>query len=49
MKLTAENKYQLLRQISLQIRDTLDLDEILNQLLDMIQATVSYDAAGILS
>ncbi len=47
MKLTAENKYQLLRQISLQIRDTLDLDEILNQLLDMIQSTVSYDAAGI--
>ncbi|MBK7177245.1 MAG: SpoIIE family protein phosphatase [Chloroflexi bacterium] len=47
MKLTAENKYQLLRQISLQIRDTLDLDEILNQLLDMIQTTVSYDAAGI--
>lgn len=47
MELTAETKYQLLQQISLEIRDTLDLDEILNKLLDMIQTIVNYDAAGI--
>ncbi len=47
MKLTAETKYQLLQQIAHEIRDTLDLDEILNHLLDMIQSIVAYDAAGI--
>lgn len=47
MELTAETKYQLLQQISHEIRDTLDLDEILNQLLDMLQAIVNYDAAGV--
>ena len=46
-ELTPETKYQLLQQISHEIRDTLDLDEILNQLLDMLQAIVNYDAAGV--
>ncbi len=47
MELTAETKYQLLSQISHEIRDTLDLDEILNHLLDMVASIVRYDAAGI--
>ena len=47
MELTAETKYQLLAQISHEIRDTLDLDEILNHLLDMVGSIVQYDAAGI--
>ncbi|NIO56171.1 MAG: SpoIIE family protein phosphatase [Candidatus Latescibacteria bacterium] len=47
MELTAETKYQLLLQISHKIRDTLDLDEILNHLLDMVQSVIDYDAAGI--
>jgi sigma-B regulation protein RsbU (phosphoserine phosphatase) len=47
MQLTAETKYQLLAQISHEIRDTLDLDEILNHLLDMVRSIVLYDAAGI--
>jgi len=47
MELTAENKYQLLAQISHSIRDTLDLDEILNHLLDMVRSVLDYDAAGI--
>ena len=45
--LTAETKYQLLQKIANLTRDTLDLDEILNQLLDQVQAVVDYDAAGI--
>jgi sigma-B regulation protein RsbU (phosphoserine phosphatase) len=47
MELTAETKYQLLAQISHEIRDTLDLDEILSHLLDMVGSIVQYDAAGI--
>lgn len=47
MKLTDENKYQLLQQISQEIRDTLDLDEILNRFLDMIKTVIDYDAAGV--
>lgn len=46
-ELTAETKYQLLQQISHEIRDTLDLDEILNHLLDMLQTIIHYDAAGV--
>ena len=47
MNLTGEKKYQLLLEISQKIRDTLDLDEIMEHLLDTIQAVVDYDAAGI--
>jgi len=47
MELTAEVKYRLLAQISHEIRNTLDLDEILNHLLDMVQSVLEYDAAGV--
>jgi sigma-B regulation protein RsbU (phosphoserine phosphatase) len=47
MELTAETKYRLLTRISHEIRDTLDLDEILNHLLDMVHSVLDYDAAGI--
>jgi len=45
--LTAEAKYELLRNISYQIRDTLDLDKILNHLLDAVRTLIDYDAGGI--
>ncbi len=47
IQLTAEAKYRLLRDISYQIRDTLDLKVILNQLLDEVYKILPYDAAGI--
>ena len=47
MDLTAEMKYQLLLEISQKVRDTLDLDSILNQILDILQNILPYDAAGI--
>jgi len=47
IELTAEIKYQLLRDISHKIRDTLDLDRILNLLLDLLFQVIDYDAAGI--
>lgn len=46
-ELTAESKVQLLLQIFYAIRDTLDLDEILNQLMDNLRTVLPYDAAGI--
>jgi len=46
-KLSAEQKYQLLREISLKIKGTFDLDIILNQLLDTLNTVMKYDAAGI--
>ena len=46
-ELSFEEKYRLLRDISNKIRNTLDLDEILNHLLDSLQAVIHYDAAGI--
>jgi sigma-B regulation protein RsbU (phosphoserine phosphatase) len=45
--LDAETKYRLLARVSHEIRDTLDLDEILNHLLDMVNSVMEYDAAGI--
>ncbi len=45
--LTAEAKYEILREISFRIRDTFDLDEILNHLLDTVKTVLDYDAAGI--
>ena len=45
--LDAETKYRLLARISQEIRDTLDLNEILNHLLDMVNSVMEYDAAGI--
>lgn len=46
-KLTSQRKYQLLLQISQQTRDTFDLEQILNVLLDEVQLLVDYDAAAI--
>ena len=46
-ELTAETKYELLKQISFKIRDTLELDVILNQLLDLLEPVMQYDAAGV--
>jgi GAF domain-containing protein len=47
IRLTAAAKYRLLRDISYRIRDTLDLEEILNHLLDTVHQILPYDAAGI--
>jgi sigma-B regulation protein RsbU (phosphoserine phosphatase) len=47
MNLTAEQKYQLLLEIAQKTRDTLDLDEIMNHILDTIRPVVDYDAAGV--
>jgi len=47
IQLTADAKYQLLREISYKIRDTLDLKVILNHLLDTVHQILPYDAAGI--
>ena len=47
MELTIENKYQLILDIQHKVRDTLDLDEILEQLLDSVNVVLEYDAAGI--
>jgi len=47
MKLISERKYQLLIEILHKLRDTLDLDEILEHLLDSIKTVVEYDAGGI--
>jgi len=45
--LSAEQKYELLRDISTRIRGTFDLQEILNHLLDAVRTIIDYDAAGI--
>jgi hypothetical protein len=45
-ELSAEDKYQLLRDISFKIKDTLDLNVILNLLLDSLKTVIDYDAAG---
>ena len=47
MQLTDEKKYHLLLEIAHKVRDTLDLDEIMEHLLDTIKTVVEYDAAGI--
>ena len=47
MKLTPKRKYQLLLDISQKVRDTLDLDEIMEHLLDIVKSVYAYDAAGI--
>lgn len=46
-RLTSQRKFQLLLQISQQTRDTFDLEQILNILLDEVKLLVDYDAAGI--
>jgi len=46
-ELSSEEKYQLLRDISFKIKDTLDLNVILNHLLDSLKTVINYDAAGI--
>jgi serine phosphatase RsbU (regulator of sigma subunit) len=45
--LSVEARYNLLLEILQKLRDTLDLDIILNHLLDSIQVFLDYDAAGI--
>jgi phosphoserine phosphatase RsbU/P len=45
--LPIDQKYQLLLEISRRVRETLDLDEILEHLLDVVKSVVDYDAAGI--
>jgi sigma-B regulation protein RsbU (phosphoserine phosphatase) len=45
--LIAETMYKLVAVFWVEIRDTLDLDKILNYLLDMVRSVVEYDAAGI--
>jgi phosphoserine phosphatase RsbU/P len=47
MKLSLEKKYQLILDISHKVRDTLDLDEIMDHLLDSVKLVLEYDAAGI--
>ncbi len=47
MKLTPKQKYQLLLDISHKVRDTLDLDEIMEHLLEVVKNVYAYDAAGI--
>jgi sigma-B regulation protein RsbU (phosphoserine phosphatase) len=47
MYLTDKKKYQLLFEVSHEVRDTLDLDEIMGHLLDTVKTVVNYDAAGI--
>lgn len=46
-QLTPEKKYQLILEISQKVRDTLDLDEIMEHLLDTVENVLEYDAAGI--
>lgn len=46
-RLTAETKYELLKEISNKMRDTLELDEILNNLLDALKNIIKHDASGI--
>lgn len=46
-ELSAEDKYQLLRDISFKIKDTLDLNTILSLLLESLKTVMDYDAAGI--
>jgi phosphoserine phosphatase RsbU/P len=46
-ELTLEKKYQLILDIQHKVRDTLDLDVILEHLLDMLKVVLEYDAAGI--
>lgn len=46
-QLTAGTKYEILREISFRIRNTFDLNEILNHLLDTVATVIPYDAAGI--
>jgi len=47
LELSAEEKYQLLRDISFKVKDTLDLNIILNLLLDALKTVIDYNAAGI--
>ena len=45
--LSVEDKYRLLREISIKIKDIFDLNEILRVLLDLLKTVIDYDAAGI--
>lgn len=45
--LSCERKYDVIIEVSQRIRETLDLEEILQHLLDSLRQIVDYDAAGI--
>ncbi|MFN2245844.1 MAG: PP2C family protein-serine/threonine phosphatase [Candidatus Promineifilaceae bacterium] len=45
--LTTETRYQLLLQISHKVRNTLDVDETLNLILDTLETVLDCDAVGI--
>lgn len=45
--LSVDRRYQLLLEISHRVRETLNLDEILEHLLDVAHSVLRYDAAGI--
>ncbi len=46
-ELTGDLKYELLKEISFKMRDTFDLDKILDHIIDTLKKIVNYDAAGI--
>lgn len=45
--LSAERRYELLLSLSSRVRSTLNLDEVLEHVLDAVQAGIACDAAGI--
>jgi phosphoserine phosphatase RsbU/P len=45
--LSAEAKYRLLLDISMRVRRSLDLSDLLEQLIDLVRTVVPYDAAGV--
>jgi len=47
MELNAETRFRLLLEIAQKLRDTLDLDDIISHILDIVQSIVPYDAGGI--
>jgi sigma-B regulation protein RsbU (phosphoserine phosphatase) len=46
-ELTPEFKHRFFMEITEKVRGTLDLNEVLNQIIDAIKPVVDYDAAGI--
>lgn len=46
-QLTSEFKYRFLLQISEKVRGTLELEEVLNNLIETLRPVIDYDAAGI--
>ncbi len=46
-QLTPEFKYRFLLEISEKVRGTLELEEVLNNLIEILRPVIDYDAAGI--